>query len=374
MDDRLDIPKYEMVRNYIAHLIKDDIIAYGERLPSEHELTEKFSVSRHTVRQALAALVAEGLVSSEQGRGSFSSYNKNAKGRQIIAVITTYIAGFVFPGIISGIEQVLSDEGCMMLLSNTNNIKAREAQYLQSVLDHGVSGLIIEPTRSAYANDNLRLLEETRSRGIPSVFINACYGDFDSACVVMDDEQGGHMAAEHLLRLGHRRIAGIFKTDDRQGVERKRGYLRALAEYGVPALPEDIGEFTTAEMFDFPYMFTQKRLSLPNPPTAVVCYNDQYALMVAQAIRDKGLCIPDDISVVGYDDSISPSAADAFTSVRHPKRDMGEQAARFLIGMLEGRLERPRRVFAPELVVRASTRTIEPINHPKGDLIWPNTL
>ena len=104
----LDIPKYEMVKQYVKHLLKDDIIPYGMKLPSEHDLMEKFQVSRQTVRQAFGELAAEGLVYKEQGKGTFSHYKKGARQSQIVAVVTTYLSGFVFPGIISGIEQVLS--------------------------------------------------------------------------------------------------------------------------------------------------------------------------------------------------------------------------------------------------------------------------
>ena len=112
-----NLPKYEMVKQYVTHLLKDDIIPRGGRLPSEHDLMEKFQVSRQTIRQAFGELAAAGLIYKEQGKGTFSNYNKGARQSQIVAVVTTYLSGFVFPGIVSGIEEVLSGEGYMMLLS-----------------------------------------------------------------------------------------------------------------------------------------------------------------------------------------------------------------------------------------------------------------
>jgi GntR family transcriptional regulator of arabinose operon len=358
MNHNPDMPKYEMVKNYVKHLLKDDIIAYGGKLPSEHDLMEKFQVSRQTIRQAFGELTAEGLIYKEQGRGTFSNYRKGNQN-QIVAVVTTYLSGFVFPGIIFGIEQVLSDEGYMMLLSNTNNIKEREARYLKSVLSHNVTGMIIEPTASSRTNTNIKLLEDIRERGIKTVFINACYDDFDSAYVLLDDTKGGYMAAEYLLQLGHRKIAGIFKTDDTQGVRRKTGYLQALGDYGTGADPALIGEYETADMYDFPYMFAQSLLQRGDRPTAFYCYNDQCALLVIQAITDKGLRIPEDISIVGYDDSISPMHSEVkLTTIRHPKKAMGVQAAKFMVGMLTGRMEKPQFVYQPELIVRNTCRNI----------------
>ncbi|MBN1775344.1 MAG: GntR family transcriptional regulator [Clostridiales bacterium] len=354
-----NIPKGEMVKRYVRHLLKDDIITYGEKLPSEHDLMEKFQVSRQTVRQAFGELTVEGLIYKEQGKGTFSNYRKGAKGSQIVAVVTTYLSGFVFPGIISGIEQILSDEGYMMLLSNTNNIKEREAQYLKSVLEHNVVGMIIEPTSSSGPNINNRLLSVIREKGIKTVFINACYDDFDSAYVLLDDIKGGHTATDYLLQLGHTRIAGIFKTDDKQGVNRMQGYTDALRAYESAGSQTMVGEYDTANMYDYPYMFAQSLLRGKERPTAFFCYNDQCALMVLQAIHDQGLKVPEDISVVGYDDSISPMNSEVkLTTIRHPKQAMGGQAARFMVDMLEGRAEKPQYIHEPELIVRKSCRKI----------------
>lgn len=354
-----DITKGEMVKRYVRHLLRDDIISYGSKIPSEHELMDKFQVSRQTVRQAFGALEAEGLIYKEQGKGTFSNYDKGAGQNRIVAVVTTYLSGFVFPGIMSGIEQVLSDEGYMMLLSNTNNIKEREARYLRSVLEHNVVGIIIEPTASSQANSNLKLLRGIEEKGIKTVFINALYDDFESAYVLLNDLKGGLMATDYLLQMRHRRIAGIFKTDDKQGIDRKAGFLKALSAAGIPEASEFIGEYNTAQMYDYPYMFAQSLLQKEGSPTAFFCYNDQCALMVIRAIHDRGLRVPEDISVVGYDDSAFPMHSEAkLTTIRHPKKEMGIQAAKFMVGMLEGRMRMPQYMYEPELIIRKSCRNL----------------
>ena len=359
MAQKIHIPKYEMVKNYIKHLLHDDIISYGMRLPSEHELMEKFEVSRHTIRQAFTQLTSEGLIYKEQGKGTFSNYKKIARRNEIIAVITTYMCGFVFPGIITGIEKVLSDEGYMMLLTNTNNLKEREKQYLESVLEHKVIGMIIEPTNSAHENVNIELLKDMQNKGVRSVFINAFYKDFDSSYVVMDDVKGGYIATEYLIHLGHKVIAGVFKTDDKQGVDRKNGFLNALKDYNIAAAPGYIGEYNTLTMFDYPYMFAQSLFRKENPPTAIVCYNDQCSLLIIHAINDSGLRVPEDVSVVGYDDSLSTMHKGLkLTTIRHPKEELGTQAAKYLIDMIEDRMEKPQKIFQPELIVRNSCRNI----------------
>ncbi len=351
--------KKEMVRHYIKQILVDGTIGFGMRLPSENELVKKFQVSRQTIRQAFSDLANEGLIYKQQGKGTFSKYRKNARQKQVIAVITTYISEFVFPGIVSGIEDVLSDKGYMMLLANTNNSKEKEAEYLRNVMEHNVVGVIIEPSKSAQGNINLQIFNEMSKKGIKFVFINAYYSDFDSSYIVMDDQKGAYLVVEHLLQRGHRRIACVYKTDDRQGVDRKDGYLKALDSYGVEIDNSLIGEYDTAGMYLFPYMFAQSLLRSDNRPTAFTCYNDQSALMVIQAIKDSGLRFPEDVSVVGYDDSIEVLSQDiGITTIKHPKRDMGVQGARFIIDMIEGRMTRPQYIYKPDLIVRDSCRNL----------------
>jgi GntR family transcriptional regulator of arabinose operon len=357
--NNFDGPKYQMVKTHIKHLLKNGIIPYGKKLPSEHELMEEFQVSRHTIRQAFGELAGEGLIYKEQGKGTFSNYLKANRPKQIVAVITPYISSFAFPKLISGIEEVLSDEDYMMLLANTNNLKEREAQHLKSVLEQGVIGIIIEPTQSGKENVNLALLNQIEAKGIKTVCVNAVYDDFNSAYVLLDDEKGGYMVTEYLLQLGHRKIAGIFNNYTKISIKRKAGFLKAIHDYnGVEDL-RLVGNFETSDMYVYPYMFTQSVLREKDHPTAFVCYNDQIAMMVMQAVLDQGLRIPEDISVVGYDDSIEAmSFGVKLTTVVHPKKTMGIQAAKFLINMLDGRMQKPQMIYQPELIVRNSCRSI----------------
>jgi GntR family transcriptional regulator of arabinose operon len=352
-------PKYQMVKDHIKHLLKSGTIPYGKKLPSEHELMDKFKVSRNTIRQAFGELAGEGLIIKEQGKGTFSNYMKASRQKQIIAVISTFISTVVFLDIISGIERVLSDEGYMMLLSNTDNVKEREAQHLQSVLDHGVIGIIMEPTQSAKENVNLALLKRIEEKGIKIVCMNSFCDNFDSSYVLLDDERGGYMATEYLLQLGHRKIAGIFNTDTKQGVKRKAGFLKAIHDYNGVNDPRLSGNYPTSDMFVYPYMFAQSVLREKDHPTAFVCYNDQTAVMVMQAIIDQGLKIPEDISVVGYDDSLeSIPFGIKLTTIVHPKKTMGIQVAKFLVDMLDGRIQKPQLIYQPKLVVGNSCRSI----------------
>ena len=112
-------------------------------------------------------------------------------------------------------------------------------------------------------------------------------------------------------------------------------------------------------MYDYPFTFAQNLLSRKDRPSAIVCYNDQCALQVLQAAAERGLKVPQDLSVVGYDDSLTAPSAVKLTTVRHPMKEMGRTAARFMVDMLESRAGIPCRVFQPDLIVRDSCRPFQ---------------
>lgn len=353
------MPKYHMLKMHIKELIDQGTIQNGEQLPSENELARSFSISRHTVRQALSDLENEGWIYREQGKGTFCSPRIETKDKKAVAVLTTYISDYIFPHIITGIEEVLSNEGYSLILANSGNDKEKEAKCMENLISQGISGMIIEPAASAAENINLKLYRELDNHNIKYIMVHAAYADLNPAYIIMDDEKGEYEASKYLLQLGHRNIAGIFKSDDLQGVNREKGYVKALSEFGIPINKEYIGRYDTRQMQSYPYQFTKELLKRTDRPTAIACYNDQIALSVIEAIRDEGLKIPDDISIVGYDDSNLATASEIkLTTIKHPKKNMGRQAAQLLIDMLKCHVDKPSLVYQPELIVRSSCRNI----------------
>lgn len=354
MDQNSITPKYYRLKEYLKEQMKRGAIAPGNQLPSENMLVDQFKISRHTVRKALDDLEHEGLIYREQGRGTFCAYPAAAKG-QTVAVVTTYISEYIFPAVIRGIEEVLSAAGCLLLLASTGNAKSKEATCLENLLQQKIAGLIIEPTQSARENENLAYYRELENRGIPYLMLHAYYPELDPAYIIQDDEKGGYLVTQHLIRLGHRRIAGLFKADDLQGVKRRAGYLKALQEHEIEPVPALIGAYETEELYSYPDQFARKILKETPPPTAMVCYNDQVALFVLEALREKGVKVPEEFSLISFDDSSLAVASEVkLSGIKHPKVTMGRQAARLILDMIKDKTYKPRFVFQPELILRAS--------------------
>jgi GntR family transcriptional regulator of arabinose operon len=181
--------------------------------------------------------------------------------------------------------------------------------------------------------------------------------DFQYPYIVEDDTQAGYLAAKHLIDLGHKKIGGIFKIDDIQGHYRFSGFQKACNKAGLQV---DVSLIMWFETNDLDIKFDNRNPQLEKllyGCTAIVCYNDQIALKIMDIMRAKNLRVPEDISLVSFDDSQLAVASEIkLTTVAHPKDKLGEEAAKAIIDMVERKQDYCGLKFKPELVVRNSTQ------------------
>ena len=275
-------PKYQELTEQLRLQIVSGEIAPGQKLPSENTLSAQYQVSRQTVRKALAILQNEGYIYAEHGRGTFcSEMMRHAHPSKNIAVVTTYLSDYIFPRVIQGIDDVLTGAGYSIVLKNTKNSRTREAECLQEILSKDIDGVIIEPSKSQIFCRHMNLYEQLEKSHIPYVFIQGCFPQMkDKPHVLLDDFQGGYMITKYLTDHGHKNIVGVFKADDMQGQNRHKGYVRALQE--------------------------------------------------------KGLRIPEDVSVTGYDNSsLADQQGLRLTTIDHPQEKLGAMAAELLLSMIQ---------------------------------------
>lgn len=365
--------KYNMVKNWIKSKVLDGTFTPNQKISSESELMKQFNVSRHTVRLALGDLVNEGLLYKEQGSGTFVS-DRLSKPQPItqfnkknIAIVVTYISDYIFPSIIRGAESALSQEGYQVSLFSTNNDHENERRILENIIEQDFDGVIVEPTQSAISNPNINYYLNLESLNIPYVMINAYYDELEPISVTINDEKGGFLQAEHLIKYGHQNILGFFKTDDIQGSKRMKGFLKAHREYGVSINPKNIITYTTGQKYTKPVEILGNILSkAQEKPTGIVCYNDELALKLLDVIRHNNLSVPDDLSIVGFDNSfISEISEVKLTTVNHPKSELGKMAADVILKMVKSGKSTKRKegiidsfVFEPDLIVRSSTKNL----------------
>ena len=350
--------KNELIIKDIKKAINSGKYEPGQKIPSENQLAIDYDVTRQTVRKALGKLIDEGYLYARHGSGTFVAKRLQKRGKsKNIAVVSTYMSDYIFPRVIQGINQVLSDNGYSILLKTTNNSRKGEAWCMEELLSKNIDGMIIEPSQSAISCQHQVLYEQMDAMGIPYVFIQGCYESMmDRPHVMLDDVEGVRLITEHLIKLGHKRIAGIFKADDTQGILRHKGYVKALQEAGIAYDPDMVIWYHTKDRAMKPMEGILGLIEKGMSFHAVVCYNDEIAADVIKGLTNIGRSVPHDISVTGFDNSLLAQSR-GITTISHPQEEFGHKAAETLIGLIEGSISRKDAhiLLTPELVERKST-------------------
>lgn len=348
--------KYALLAEKLSEEICMGKYAVGERLPSEKELAASAGLSRQTVRQALSLLEQQRLIDRRQGSGSRvlgpSSFQPRQERSYNIAVITTYIGEYIFPDILRGIEKVLMSHQYSPLISATHNRVDNERKILLDCLDRPIDGLIVEGTKTALPNPNIDLYQKLSDRSIPVVFVHGFYPDLSHPVfVVSDDRKGGQQATELLIKKGHTRIGGIFKSDDIQGHRRYAGYTQALRDAGLELADNRVLWYTTENRSS---LLSSYALTTLADCSAVVCYNDEVALQMIDLLRTAHRRIPEDVALISFDNSHYCSLSPVpITSFSCQKRQIGVFAAQKLLRLIDG-VQQQSTVLPWKLIERAS--------------------
>lgn len=350
--------KYETVKQTLRNEIIDGKYKINEKLPTESELMKRFDVSRYTIRRAVGDLENEHYIYRIQGGGTFvqdwqrdwSTTEKN----KIIGVISTHMADYIFPSIISGIDEVIVDQGYSLIVGNTLNNHDRERQTILNMLDLKIAGLIIEPTESALPNPNLDLYRQLQNYHIPTILFHSTYPGFSFPTLLTKDLEAEAELVKYLFSLGHSNILGVFQINDQQGVDRMNGMIKAYQEERIPTTKSDFIMYQSSDSyFD---IIKKIELTLKGNPsiTAIACYNDALATRIISHLHSLGYRVPDDISVVGFDNyEMAQIIHPKLTTANHPKRLLGEDAGKMILKMINGD-QVESKLYTPEIIKRDS--------------------
>ncbi|MCS0588221.1 LacI family transcriptional regulator [Massilia norwichensis] len=258
-----------------------------------------------------------------------------------------------FAELIQGIEDAAFKVGYNVILCNAYEDPKKQAAYLRVLIEKRIDGLIL--VASSADQELARLL---RALAVPIVLVDREVDGVPADFIKADHEEGGYLATRHLIELGHRDIACISGPADLlSSRDRVRGYLRALREAGLRFRLDYLvrSNFTG----EGGYRALQRLLRLPKRPSAVFASNDLSAIGSLCAASEAGLRIPDDLSVIGYDDiALASYTTPRLTTVAQPKYEMGQRITNVLIErIMGGHLPTRRELLQTRLVVRQSTAT-----------------
>lgn len=308
-------------------------------------LNGKAGVSAETRQAVLAALDLLGYERPEKLR---------TRSAGLVGLVVPELTNPVFPAFAQVIESMLSERGYTPLLCTQSPGGTTEDQYVEMLIEHGVDGIVFVSGLHADTSASTDRYQRLRSRGLPIVLVNGFAEGVDAPAVSTDDVAAMDLAVRHLVSLGHRTI-GLAVGPDRFVPTRRK--LKAFSDNLMRHLGTDSTGHVVTTLFTVEGGQAAAAELISTGHTAIVCGSDLMALGAIRAARSRGLRVPEDISVLGYDDSPLIAFTDPpLTTVRQPVQAMGHAAVTALVAEIGGtRSPRTELLFHPELIVREST-------------------
>ncbi len=290
--------------------------------------------------------------------------NKIARGlktdkTETLGLIIPDIANPFFADIAKSIELEARIKGFSIILCDSGEDLAVEEKLINLLLSHKVEGIIIAPVGTSY-----RHLTQVYESGLPLVIVDRYFPEADLPYITSDNYQGAYDAVNYLISMGHRKIACIQGIrDSRPNKERVRGYIDALKKNNIPIDTS----FIAGEDFSQENGYKQTRilLSADTPPTAIFALSNLISLGVIHALSETGLSIPDDISLISYDEQpYSAYLGTPLTTIEQKKRELGELAVNVITKYIEKK-EYRKKVLAMKLktnlIIRKSVKKAQEI-------------
>ena len=330
-------------------------MGHNTLVPSIKDIARKAGVSHCTVSRALhhSPLINPATAERIREIARRSGYVPNQVARSLVSrstrtvgVVVTNIADPFIGEVVEGIESRANEHGYSVILASSHCEPELELRVVDGFSQRRVDGILVTASRVGAVHG-----KRLAGTNVPIVLINNQHPGAFAYSVGIDNLTSTRQLMQHLVDLGHRRIAYIGDRMGYQSDEERLSAFRSALKSVDPALilrgdgKPDEGERAA-----------EKLLALPNPPTAIFCYNDMTALGALRAAALRGLRVPEDLSIAGFDDLFVASyTTPSLTTVRQPKKEMGSRAMSILLELLAGEQPESLVQLPGELIVRGST-------------------
>jgi GntR family transcriptional regulator of arabinose operon len=366
-------PRYRDVMKALQQQLSDGTLSAGVKLPALHELARQFQVSANTVRNAIRVLEEDGCLYHVPGIGAFvhPSNGDRSATAVTVALATIDIGGAFEMGIAQGVEQACQERGWALQVYDARADAQLESRNLSRLTETATRGAIIVPISNTV---NLEMLVRLKLAGYPMVLVDRGVPGLNVDLVESDHEKGAFVATQYLLQHGHRRVLMVTDPPSVTSVaQRINGFERALLEYGLErrrgstilVSPEAaVRGVKERRRYLGPYEAVLPVLKSVERPVAIFAHNDYSAWGVFEACRELGLCVPQDVSIICFDDTdITRATSPRITTIAQRPWDLGRTA----VELLERRLQ-PEHAGAEcrhvlvdvDLIERESVSTIAP--------------
>lgn len=354
--------KFQYLYDDLRSKIENRFFMPEDKLPSETQLIEQYGISRYMVRQVLEQLENEKLITRCQGKGCFVRPSQITlptppPSKQIL-LVASRAENFYFLKSINGIEQTLQETDYSLTIKLSNYNPDIEAALLKEAFASDYAGILLFPSDSAYLYTNQFLYRYIEANRIPCITLGNVIPFVNIPSVVTDDYQGGKLAAEYLIERGHTSFACLMNREEYSGCMRYAGFMEGLNCSSLSSSSSYVLWFThqnKESIFSSPE--NQEILALARKVSAFFCFNDASAVSLYRLLTASGFRVPEDISIIGYDDSyLCETLPVQLTSLHQDPHLTGYTAAKNLLQLIQDPSFNCNRTFEPYLVERDSVR------------------
>ncbi|MCD1024347.1 GntR family transcriptional regulator [Enterococcus sp. SMC-9] len=341
-------PLYLKILRDLQADITSGLLAAGDQLPTEKELSEKYSVSRITSKRALNELEQKGLIERTRGKGSFVTGKlKTTAATNRVLILLPFTDDVAIGNLSGSVLPVMQHAQHELMIATYDFLNTHTPQDIKAEFD----GLIYYTEAE---NQHLDLLFELSFADFPIVLLDKEVPDLSLPSFLSDNLAGGKKACDYLVKAGHKRIAYLFGDRHHPQSTRQRylGYIQSLMEHQID-FHTSFEEDTTSEDHLLRYV-------KQNQITAFVCENDITAIQAMRTLRQAGLAIPQDISVVGFDNIQAAALVDPpLTTISQNFKAIGETAGEALLSWIKTGQKPNSQKIPVTLFVRESTKEIK---------------
>ncbi|ARN56180.1 GntR family transcriptional regulator [Sedimentisphaera salicampi] len=337
-------PKYEIIKEFLIEELSSGNYQPGQALPSENMLIDRLGVARNTVRNAIDELVKEGYVRRVHGKGNFFTKNPNSSKEEQLAVLSLLlpeISHGIYPVLAKGFDHCAGLKRHQVLLCNTDFNISKQGDIILQMLDKNVSGVAmvpaLKPQTPAYHAAQLQ------RHNIPVVFCHRPVAGVSAPLITWDAAEVAKLAGRTLVENGHKRIAYFARTRYSLTAVHENALRQTLGDCGLELPAKNI--FYGNGPGEGPDYQLQKRMDAlkpmvggADPITSIFCNDDEEAELVQFALKELGLRIPEDVSLIGFGDRHARNGVflDRLTSVTIDEYELGGRAAKVLDEMRTG--------------------------------------
>lgn len=337
--------KYKTLVENLMELIREQVKKNINKLPTEQELCRRYNVSRQTVRCALSLLEKDGIIEKRKGSGSYITGRSKDPSFNTAAILISSDDAYIYPALLEDMRHALNEQHFNAKIYVTDNCFYTERSILLDLLKTSPlpKGVIVEGIKNTLPNPNLDLYRRLQKKGVVILFLNNEYPELSDCISVKDaDLDGSLFLTEQLIKSNHTSIAGIFKIDDKQGINRFHGFMDCMRLHDLPIFDNRIGWFDTTSLYrarnnhDTSFLRDMVKHTLSGC-SAVICHNNEIAYWLIKELETAGITSPDDIVIAAFDHTYLTALENSLSfTLSHSPHEKGAQAVTMLINKIKG--------------------------------------